>query len=94
MVLLLISICWWLKDRHTQPFYGIQKVTTYKPYFIMLLYMLPLIALAAFQPDFKAMYPRAQLLQAIPDSHWGHYLVFEGCYGIDFVSIEFFSVGF
>jgi len=40
-------------------FYGIQKKNVdLKPYFIMILIMIPLLYLASLQPDFLKMYPR------------------------------------
>ena len=40
-------------------FYGIQRKNVHlKPYFIMILIMIPLLYLASLQPDFLRMYPR------------------------------------
>ena len=55
--------------------------------------MIPLLILAATQKDFQAMYPKAKFLQTIPAKRW-QYIVYECCYGFDFVSIEFFFRGF
>jgi membrane protease YdiL (CAAX protease family) len=63
----------------------------------MLLLILPLLAWASIQNDFLQMYPKAKLLQHLPITHWTNYwrqLVFELCYGFDFVSIEIFFRGF
>lgn len=57
--------------------------------------MIPLIALAGTQNDFLQMYPRAGFIGQLDFSKktW-HYIIFELCYGFDFVSIEFFFRGF
>ncbi len=92
-VLVPVFIVWWVKDRNNQPFYGVKTPGSLQPYFLMLLVMLPLLLLASLQKDFQAMYPRAKILQAIPAKGW-QYMVYELCYGFDFVSIEFFFRGF
>lgn len=79
-----------------QPFYGVaSKGFTAKPYLIMLLVMLPLIAAASTQKDFLEMYPRFQKVEYLlqPDRGW-HKLLYELSYGTDFFSIELFFRGF
>jgi len=95
VVLIPVYFLWRIKDKKNQPFYGSQRLATVKPYLVMLLIMLPLIALASTQKDFSEMYPRAKFLTHL-DLHakkW-HYIIYELCYGFDFVSIEFFFRGF
>lgn len=82
-------------DRET-PFYGVtSEGFKARPYVLMLLVMIPLIAAAATQRDFLSMYPRFQnvpyLLQ--PGRGW-HKLLYELSYGSDFFSIELFFRGF
>lgn len=91
VLLLLIFIVWWLKDRRTQPFYGAAPLNNWRPYLLMLLIMVPLVWLASTKADFLQTYPKAKLLAGL--SGW-RYVVFELCYGFDFVSIEFFFRGF
>lgn len=95
LVLIPIFIIWWLKDRHNQPFYGTRALGDIKPYLLMLAVMLPLIALASRQADFLSTYPKAKFLAhtSLAGQRW-RYLVYELCYGFDFVSIEFFFRGF
>jgi membrane protease YdiL (CAAX protease family) len=93
VVLIPVAIIWWLKDKNNQPFYGTRPLDSLKPYLILLLIMLPLLMLAAMQKDFQAVYPKAKILQTIPAKGW-QYVVYELCYGFDFVSIEFFFRGF
>jgi hypothetical protein len=79
-----------------QPFYGAtRKGFRSKPYWMMLLIMLPLIAAASTQKDFLTMYPRFQQVEYLlqPDRGW-HKLLYELSYGTDFFSIELFFRGF
>lgn len=97
VVLIPVFIIWFIKDRGSQPFYGTKALDNVRPYFIMLLVMVPLIALASTQKDFLLVYPKAKLLYEIPMKSWQdkwRYLLFELSYGFDFVSIEFFFRGF
>jgi membrane protease YdiL (CAAX protease family) len=67
-----------------------------KPYCWLLLAMLPLIAYASSRPDFIHSYPKLQSVYFIrPYSHspWPWYVLFECCYGSDFLSIELFFRG-
>ena len=95
VVLVPVFIIWWLKDKNNQPFYGTAALKDVKPYLIMLLIMIPLIALAITQKDFLQMYPKAKFISQLdlPSKKW-HYIFYEICYGFDFVSIEFFFRGF
>ena len=87
----------WKLRREDQPFYGC-SLHNFKarPYWIMLLIMVPLVAAASTQPDFLAVYPKLKnvaYLRHLPDS--GLYkLLFELSYGSDFVGIELFFRGF
>jgi hypothetical protein len=97
VLLVPVFIVWLIKDSNNQPFYGAKALTNNKPYLLMLLVMVPLIALASTQSDFLQTYPKAKALAAIPAEGLGgklRYVVYELCYGFDFVSIEFFSAGF
>ena len=94
-VLIPVFIIWFIKDRHNQPFYGTATLKDVKPYLIMLLIMIPLIALASTQNDFLQMYPKAKFITQLDlPSKKLHYVIYELCYGFDFVSIEFFFRGF
>ncbi len=97
VVLLPILVIWWLKDRGTQPFYGTAPLQSVRPYLWMLVLMIPLIALASTQADFLHTYPKAKVLEQVPGGAWitrWRYIIYELCYGFDFVSIEFFFRGF
>jgi len=95
VVLIPVYITWFIKDKSNQPFYGTKALKQVRPYLMMLLIMVPLIALASTQKDFLQMYPKAKLLAQLdlPSKRW-HYFFYELCYGFDFISIEFFFRGF
>jgi len=97
VLMIPVILIWWIKDRGHQPFYGIKAINNLKPYLIMLLVMLPVIALASTQKDFLQVYPKTQLLSQTAIKHHKDYwcqLLFELCYGFDFLCIEFFFRGF
>ena len=94
--IIVLLIVWKLYDSD-KPFYGTgTRYFRVKPYAIMLLIMLPLIAAAATQPDFLAMYPKLKSVAYLSaQQHSGWYkLLFELSYGTDFISIELFFRGF
>jgi hypothetical protein len=77
------------KDTHL---YGLQFArTNYRPYFIMLLLVIPLIVFASFTDSFQYAYPRMKPWQ-YPDifdlGYFEKIFLFEIAYGLDFVSIE------
>jgi hypothetical protein len=97
VLMIPVFIIWCIKDKDIQPFYGTKPLDSLRPYLLMLLMMIPLLAIASTQGDFLAIYPKAKLLNKIPMNNWidnWRYLIFELSYGFDFVSIEFFFRGF
>jgi hypothetical protein len=95
VVLIPVIIIWLIKDKGNQPFYGFKALDDIKPYLLMLLFMLPLLALASTQKDFLHTYPKAKFLNSLTlSAKGGRYTFYELCYGFDFVSIEFFFRGF
>jgi hypothetical protein len=97
-VLLPLVIIYRLSRPDSTAFYGITRIKTdWRPYVYMLLIMAPLIGFASFGADFQADYP------SYPDSaaheylgvpKWLTVLVFELCYGWDFVATEWVFRGF
>jgi hypothetical protein len=68
-----------------------------RPYFFLLLFLVPLIALASTQPDFLRFYPKFKNLSFInghAHPEWPWKLLYELSYGLDFLSIELFFRGF
>jgi hypothetical protein len=95
--LLVVTAClffiWKIFDPQ-QPFYGLsRKGFQAKPYWLMLLMMIPLIALAATQQDFLALYPKFKSI-GLEGKHAWKLLLYELSYGTDFFSIELFFRGF
>jgi hypothetical protein len=96
VMIVCLLIVWRLFDRE-QPFYGLShKGFSIKPYLLMLLIMVPLIAAASTQPDFLAMYPKFRNLAFLSGerSNGWFKVLYELSYGIDFVGIELFFRGF
>lgn len=92
-----IAIYWKIQDARQQPLYGFHyRGVVLKPYFILLLLMVPLVAGAATQADFLQTYPRAYHLY-LPEGRSINPLLtafYEVCYSADFVTTEFFFRGF
>ena len=97
IVTAILFLLWRVFDKD-QPFYGVTtNKFTWKPYVLMLLCMIPLIAAASTQPDFLAVYPKLKSVLHIDDNihlAWYHKLLFELSYGSDFLGIEIFFRGF
>ena len=97
ITLFLVYLMWKWNDKD-QPFYGWKtKEMDWRPYWMMLLIMLPLIAAASTQKDFLSHYPKLQLISGVYASGepavWQKAL-FELSYGSDFITIETFFRGF
>lgn len=97
-ILLPLVLYYLLIDKARNGFYGLQpKRKGLKLYAILLLLMVPLIALAATQPDFLQAYPTyrntgAHLAMNVPE--WTTILGYELAYGWDFVPTELLFRGF
>jgi len=95
VVIAALMVIWKVFDKG-QAFYGttVKEFNT-RPYFIMLLIMVPLIAAASTQPDFLKVYPKLKNMQYLAAPNNGLYkLLYELSYGSDFISIELFFRGF
>ena len=93
IVIILILYFTWKLYHQDQPLYGLRTGNIeWKPYFFMLLIMVPLISLAATQNDFLSVYPKINSISS--DAEWWQKLLFELSYGTDFFTIEFFFRGF
>lgn len=92
--LVLPIACWWyLNDKNKMPLYGFDARNAHvKLYWMLLLCMVPLIVFASTQTDFLNYYPRASRI-ATPDLPAWRYVLFELCYGADFIAIELFFRG-
>jgi membrane protease YdiL (CAAX protease family) len=98
LIVAAILFLLWKKYDNNQPFYGLTKKNiSWKPYLLMLLIMLPLIAIASTQADFLAVYPKLKAVAGVYNEDgisWWHKLLFELSYGSDFIGIELFFRGF
>lgn len=96
VVITLLLFLVHLRYDNDQPFYGVTtKGFSARPYLIMLLLMVPLIAVASTQRDFLQLYPRWQNVSYLLQAGIGLYkLLYEASYGSDFFSIELFFRGF
>ena len=93
----LVGLYYLFFEKEKGTFYGFTlKGFNTRPYFVMLLIMLPLIVLASTQSDFLSSYPRAlKYPMGFEEGRNGGYLLlFELLYALDFFSIEFFFRGF
>ena len=98
IVLTGILFVLWISFYRNESFFGLTtKNFKWKPYLLLLLMMVPLIAAASTQKDFLSVYPKMQnvsgFLETISNS-WFYKLLFELSYGSDFFSIELFFRGF
>ncbi|MFH2142848.1 MAG: CPBP family glutamic-type intramembrane protease, partial [Bacteroidota bacterium] len=79
-------------DRKEKGLYGLKLGNfNLRPYFIMLLIMLPLIGWASFQSDFLNTYPKLRLWgmeEVFNLNRWQMTGVFEFFYGTDFIFVE------
>lgn len=90
---------WYLSGHYKKEnFYGFRlKGVDLKPYYTMLLLMLPLVTIASFQSDFLHSYPsyKGIINDTNPDySTWIKIMTFESLYGGDYVMTELFFRGF
>ena len=89
---------WWRTDRKSMPLYGFStKTIDLRPYIGILLLLIPIVVAASFSSDFQHAYPRYKFgfPDHLPPGKQGFLIaLFEGCYGADFVFIEFLFRGF
>jgi hypothetical protein len=67
------------------------------PYVWLIIFMIPLIYLASFQPDFLETYPTYTDRYEYAHLGWQQWQtagIYELCYGFDFISVELFFRGF
>jgi hypothetical protein len=98
LLIVPLLLFYYLNDRDQRHVYGLRPgAFDVRPYFGMILLMLPLLFSASFVPSFQAQYPMYQHSPAaaywkIPE--WVAVLIYEVAYGLNFVGIEFFYRGF
>lgn len=93
--LVLLSI--WLGYQQTFGFGLNKRKFDTKPYFQMLLAMLPVLVIASFLPGFLHQYPMYNSggsIQNYPQPEFLYAGVYELAYGLNFISVELFFRGF
>jgi hypothetical protein len=97
-VLLPLYVVYSIYDRSDNHYYGLYpKRFDARPYFQMLLIMLPILLAASFFPSFQKQYPMykispAHLILDVPE--WVTVAVYEFAYGFDFITVELLFRGF
>jgi hypothetical protein len=98
IVMSLMLFIIWKLFYSKESFFGLTiRRFNWKPYLIMLLIMVPLIAAASTQPDFLSMYPKLTDVEPVLSgvkNKWFYHLLHELSYGSDFISVELFFRGF
>jgi hypothetical protein len=98
VVMSFILFIIWKVFYSEESFFGLTVLRfNWRPYLLMLLIMVPLIAAASTQRDFLNMYPRLRDVDPVlynVKNQWFYHVLHELSYGIDFVSVELFFRGF
>jgi hypothetical protein len=100
LLMIFIYVCWKAGLlRAAGPWEAVGLTTrgfNARPYFFLLLLLVPVIVLASTQPDFLRVYPKVKNI-AFLNGHahlvWPWRLLYEFYYGLDFLSIELFFRG-
>lgn len=97
VIAFMLFIIWKLFYKQ-ESFFGLTvRNFEWKPYLLMLLIMVPLVAAASTQPDFLSMYPKLREVDSVLYSvknKWFYHLLYELSYGSDFITVELFFRGF
>jgi hypothetical protein len=79
-------------------YFGVNRINIdFKPYYQLLLMLVPIIAIASFEPGFKNYYPTYKPNPVAAETGWPEFvpaLIYEAAYGIDFFNVEFMFRGF
>jgi len=97
-VLLPIFVVYRIYDTRENHYYGLYpKRFDTRPYFQMLLIMLPIMIAASFLPSFLKQYPMFKMSDAhtlLDIPQWLTVLIYEFAYGFDFITVELLFRGF
>ncbi|SDZ98604.1 CPBP family glutamic-type intramembrane protease [Bizionia paragorgiae] len=81
-------------EKYNTNFYGFStKKLSWKPYFLLLLFVIPVIIIASFQPSFLSQYPSIGYTGNTINK-MNALAIYEAVYLLDFISIEWFFRGF
>lgn len=95
-MLLAIYVIWYW-HKYGRPVAGLNKNFNWKPYLLLLLYSIPLLAVASSMEDFQGTYPRVKHIAFIfpyTSNDLLAKLAYELSYGTDFLTMELFFRGF
>jgi hypothetical protein len=97
-VFIPILIFYYAYDKHEGHRYGLSSHKfEARPYFVMLLIMLPLIIMASYNPAFIRQYPMYKTSFAhvhMGVNEWVTVAIYELAYGLDFITVEYLFRGF
>ncbi len=89
-----LIVFYYFFEKDKSNWYGLTtKGFNWRPYAIMLLIMVPLIAMAATQPDFLKAYPRFKT-HYFETGYWFYFSIYEPFYLLGFVMVEWLFRGF
>jgi len=88
----ILALYFFLTPRKNNFFGLTTKGFNWRPYLFMLLLMLPLILIAATQPDFQKVYPRLKMAY-FQEDYWKHFAIYEPFYLMSFMVLEWFFRG-
>lgn len=97
-ILIPLLLFYLILDKKEKHYYGLNnQQADLKPYWSLLLLMLPLLLSASFLESFQRQYPmyrsnNAYLMLGIPE--WTAALIYEIAYGLDFITVELLFRGF
>ena len=87
-----------IKDKNEGHVYGLRfNHIDFRPYFLMLVLMMPLIIIASYDQSFLYQYPRykpSSAYQYLGIPQWIITIVYELAYGSEFISVELLFRGF
>lgn len=87
----------WRLNGYEKPVAGMNCYFNWKPYVILLLCAIPLVAIAGTMSEFQHIYPKVKNIAFIlpyTQRDFGYKLLYELSYGTDFLTIESFFRGF
>lgn len=97
-IILPLYIFYQVYDKQSKNFYGLALLhIDWRPYFLILLALVPVVVIASFLPGFQHQYPMydsggAHLYLGIPEIVTA--VTYEVAYAFNFITIEFFYRGF
>jgi hypothetical protein len=97
-VFIPILVFYFFREKHDNSIYGLRpKQFDPRPYFVMLLIMLPVMIFVSFSESFLRQYPMYVSTSAHEYLHIGEWLTalcYEVAYGLDFITVELLFRGF